>query len=78
MTAQQMADRAGQAVEPDHDQGFAGGNVAQQPGQHRPAAVGAGGMLLQHHGAPGGLQFIELRIGALVLGRDPGIADQTA
>ena len=75
---QQMADRTGKAVEPDHDQRFAGGDVAQQARQHRPAAVGAGGVLLEHGGAAGGAQFIALRVGALFLGGDPRIADQAA
>jgi hypothetical protein len=29
---EQMADRTGEAVKPDYDQGLAGGNVAQQAG----------------------------------------------
>ena len=75
---EQMADRAGQPIEPDHDQGFAGADLAQQAGQHGPAAVGAGGVLLEHGGAAGGAQFVELRIGALFLGGDPRVADQAA
>ena len=75
---EQVADRAGEAVEPDHDQGLAGADLAQQARQHRPAAIGAGGVLLEHRGAAGGAQLVELRIGALFLGGDPRIADQTA
>ena len=75
---EEMADRAGEAIEPDHDQGFAGADLVQQARQHRPAAVCAGGVLLEHRGAAGRAQFVELRIGALFLGRDPRIANQTA
>jgi len=73
-----MADRTGEAVEADHDEGLAGGDVAQQARQHRPAAVGAGGMLLEHDSAARRAQFVELRVCALVLGGHPRIADQTA
>ena len=75
---EEMADRAGQAIKPDHDQGFAGADLVQQARQHRPAAVCAGGVLLEHGGAARSAQLIELRIGALFLSRDPRIANQTA
>ena len=75
---EQVADRAGEAVEPDHDQGFAGADLAQQARQHRPGAIGAGGVLLEDRVAAGGAQLVELRIGALFLGGDPRVADQTA
>ena len=64
---EQVADRAGEAVEPDHDQGVAGLDGAQQAGQDRAAAVGAGGVFLEDVGAAGRLQLIELRIRALFL-----------
>jgi hypothetical protein len=51
---EQMADRTGEAVKPDHDQGFASGNVAQQPCQHRTAAIGTRSVLLEYGGAAGG------------------------
>ena len=75
---EEMADRAGQAIEPDHEQGFAWADLVQQARQHWPAAVCAGGVLLEHRGAAGRAQLVELRIGALFLGRDPRIANQTA
>ena len=75
--AQQVADRAGKAVEPHHDQRFTGGDVAQQARQHRPAAVGAGGVLLEDCGATCSAEFVALRVGALFVGRDPRITDQT-
>jgi hypothetical protein len=46
-----------------------GGDVAQQARQHGPAAMGAGGVLLEHGGAAGGAQLVELRIGALFVDR---------
>ena len=75
---EQVADRARQAIEPDHYQGFAGSDLVQQARQHGPAAIGAGGVLFEDRGAASGAQFVELRIGALFLGGDPRIADQAA
>jgi hypothetical protein len=75
---EQVADRAGEAIEADHDQGLAGADVAQQAGQHRAGAIGAGGVLLEDGGAAGGAEFVALRIGALFLRGDPGVADQAA
>ena len=75
---QQMADRAGETIEPDHHQGFAGADLAQQARQHGSAAIGAGGVLFEDCGAAGGAQFVELRIGALFVGGDACIADQAA
>jgi hypothetical protein len=43
---QQVADRARETIEPDHHQGLAGADVAQQVCQDGPAAIGAGGVLL--------------------------------
>ena len=65
---EQVADRAGEAVEPDDDEGFAGTNVAQQLRQHRTGTVCAGGVFLAHRLATGRPEFVELRIGALFLG----------
>ena len=53
-------------------------DLAQQARQHRPAAIGAGGVLFEDRGAAGGAQFVELRIGALFLGGDARVADQAA
>ena len=75
---EQVADRAGEAIEPDHDEGLAGADLAQQARQHGAAAIGAGGVLLEDRVATGGVQFVALRIGTLLLGGDPRIADQTA
>jgi hypothetical protein len=53
---QQVADRAGEAIEPDHDQGFAVADLAEQARQHGSAAIGAGGMFFEECGAAGGAQ----------------------
>ena len=39
--SEQMADRPGQTIESDHDQGFAGLDFAKQTRQNRPTAIGA-------------------------------------
>ena len=75
---EQMADRAGEAIQPDHDQGLAGADIAQQARQHGPIAIGAGGVFFKNGGAAGCAQFVELRIGALFVGGNAGVADQTA
>jgi len=46
---EEVADRTGEAIEADHDQGLAGADVAQQARQHRPGATGAQGALLGGH-----------------------------
>ena len=66
--AQQVADQTSEAVEPYHDQRFTGGDVAQQARQHRAAAVGAGGVLLQDCGAACSAEFVALRVGSLFIG----------
>jgi hypothetical protein len=71
---EQVADRAGAPVQPDYDQRLVGGDVAQQAG----CAIDTGGMLLKHRRTAGRAQLIALRIGAMVLGGDPGIADEAA
>ncbi len=75
---QQVADGPCEAIQPDHDQGLAGTDVAQKAGQDRTTTVGAGAMLLEDRIAAGRARLIELRIGALFLGGDPRVADQAA
>ena len=65
---QQVADRAGKAIEPDHDESLARPDFAQQAGEHRAAAIGAGGVLLEDRVATGRLQLVALRVGALLVG----------
>lgn len=73
---EQMTDGAGQPIKAHDDQRFAGADVTQQSGQHWAATVGPGGIFLQHRLTARRVKFIALRIGTLVLGRDPGIADK--
>ena len=75
---EQVADGAREAVEPDDHQGFARTDVAQQPCQHGPAAVGAGSVLLQDGVAAGCAQFVALWVRTLLLGGNPRIAHQVA
>ncbi len=70
-----MGHRAGETVEPDHHQGLAAGDIAQQQVQHGPGGIGAGGVFLKNNGASGCGQFIALRIGALLVRRYPRVAN---
>ena len=75
---EKMADGAGETVEPHDDEGIAAANVAKDAGEHRPAAIGAGGVLLKDFVAAGGVEFVALRVGVLSFGGDPGVADEAA
>ncbi len=52
--------------------------VFLRPERPTVARVSTGGVLLQHRLAACSAELVELRIGSLVLGGDPGIADQSA
>ena len=67
-----MTDRAGEAIEPDDDQGIAAADVAEEAGEHWAGAIGAGGVFLEDAGAARGAQLIDLRVGALFFGGRPG------
>ncbi len=67
---EQMADRSGEAVETHDDEDIAGGDLAQQLCQHRAGARGAGSVLLMDDTAAGGLQFVDLGVVGLILGRN--------
>ncbi len=73
---EEMAHRAGEAVEPHDHQGIAGPDVAEQAGEHGPAAIGARGLFDEDRVAARGAERVALRIGALLLGGDAGIADE--
>ena len=75
---EQMADRPGQPIESDHDQGFAGLDFAKQTRQYGSGSIGSGRVFFQHRVAAGGAKFVKLRIGALFLGGYARVADQTA
>jgi hypothetical protein len=74
---EQVADRAGEPVQPDHDEGFVRADLTEQAREDRAAAIGAGGVFLEDGVATGGTQFVALRIGALLFGGHAGVADQT-
>ena len=78
MTASRWLTETREAIQPDHDESLASTDIVQEPREHRPIAVGTGGMLLEHDDAACGAQLIELGIGALVFGGNARIADQTA
>ncbi len=67
---EQMADRSGEAVETHDDEDIAGGDLAQQLCQHRAGARSAGSVLLMDDTAAGGLQFVDLGVVGLILGRN--------
>jgi hypothetical protein len=71
---EQVADRAGEPVEPDHDQGFARADLAEQTRQYRSASISPGRVPFQHRFAARGTKFVELRIGALLLGGDARVS----
>ena len=73
-----VADRAGEAIEADDNQGLAGTDITQEAGEHGAGAIGTGGVLLAYRVAAGSAPLVELGIGALFLGGDPCVADQTA
>ena len=75
---EEVADRAGEPVEPDHDQRLAGADVAQQAREHWPRAISAGGVFLVQGGAAGGAKVVELRIGTLLFGGHACVSDQAA
>ena len=69
---EEMADRARQAVEPHDDEGVALADVAEQAGEHRAGAIGAGGVFLEDFVASGGVQFVALGVRTLIIGGRPG------
>jgi hypothetical protein len=75
---EQVADRARQAIEAHDHEDVAASDLAQQPGEERPGARGAGAVLLVDDLAAGGAKFVDLRVGGLVLGRNAGVADQAS
>ena len=60
MTARRWLTERARRSSLDHDQGFAWADLVQQAGQYRPAAVCAGGVLLEHRGADGRARLVEL------------------
>ena len=56
----------------------AGADLAKQARQYRPASISPGRVLFQHRFAARGTKFVELRIGALLLGGDARVAHEAA
>lgn len=75
---EEMAHGTGQPVQPHDDEDVAGADLAEQPGEGRAGSRGARAVLGHDLDAAGGAQLLRLRVGLLLLGRDAGIADQTA
>ena len=73
---EQMRQRAGKAIDPHHDQRVPLADPLQAACELDAAAAAAGGALLEDLAAARRAQRIELRVGLLLLGRDPGVADQ--
>jgi len=65
-----MADRAREPVEADDDEDVAAADLAHQLRQHRTRARRAGSVLFMDDPAAGGAQFVDLRVGGLILGGD--------
>ena len=62
-----VADRAGEAIEADDNQGLAGTDITQEAGEHGAGAIGTGGVLLEDGVAAGGVELVALRDRCLVL-----------
>ena len=75
---EEVADRTGEPVKPDDNQGFARADLAEQSGQYRPVSISTGCVFFKHHVATGGAKLVELRIGALFLGGHPRVAHEAA
>ena len=75
---EEMADRAGEAVEADDDQNIAGSDFAHQSGELRPSARSARPVFLVNCRAARRAQLIGLRVRGLILGRDARVAQKTS
>jgi hypothetical protein len=64
---EEVLHRSRQSIKTDHDKGLSGLDAAQKACQDRAAPRGARGELLMDHKTAGGAEFVNLRIGGLVL-----------
>jgi hypothetical protein len=71
---QQVAGRAGEAIEPRHHYHVAGGEFGDKPAQLRPVGLGPARHLAEHLARAGGAELPGLSVNALAAGRDAGIA----
>src|SRR5208283_6220304 len=74
---EQVADRAGKAVEADDDEDIAGPDLAHQSGELRPSPRRARAVLLVDCRAARRAQLVGLGVRGLILGRDPCVAQET-
>jgi hypothetical protein len=72
----QMAQGAAEAIQLPHHEGVAGAQLVQQLGEGGAVGAGAAGGLGEHPIAAGVLEGVDLELGVLVSGGDPGIAKQ--
>src|SRR5271165_4064273 len=75
---EEVADRAGEAVEADDDEDIAGPDLAHQSGELWPSPRRARAVLLVDCRAARRAQFVGLGVGGLILGRDPRVAQKTS
>ena len=75
---EEVADRAGEAVEADDDEDIAGPDLAHQSGELWPSPRRARAVLLVNCRAASCAQLIGLGVGGLILGGDPRVAQKTS
>ena len=75
---EEVADRAGEAVEADDDEDIAGPDLAHQPGELWPSPRRARAVLLVDRRAASRVQFVGLGVRGLILGGDPRVAQKTS
>ncbi len=75
---EEVADRAGEAVEADDDEDFAGPDLAHQSGELRPSPRRARAVLLVDCRAARRAQLVGLGVRGLILGGDPRVAQKTS
>ena len=67
---QQVAGRAGQAVEPGHHEHVAGGELGEHPAELRPVGLGSARGLAEHLAGAGRPELAHLGVNALAVGRN--------
>ena len=72
----QMPQGPTEPIQLPDDQGVAGAQLVQDLLKDWPVGAGAAGRLSEHPVAAGGLQRVDLKLGLLVGGGDPGIAKE--
>ena len=75
---QEMAHRAGQTVEADHNQDLPWLDLTDEPRQHRPGPARARPVLLMDHLTTSPAQLVELGVMRLILSGDTSVANQAS